>query len=72
MSPNIVDEIEDKQEQITFQDWLIPQYIHKSPSRVARYYFLWFVLILVHWFIFFWLTDERSVCANTHYCNKFN
>lgn len=39
---------------------------------MARYYFFWFVLILIHWFIFFWLTNEKSVCAAQPYCNPFN
>jgi hypothetical protein len=29
------------------------------------------VLILTHWFIFFFLTDTRKVCISVPYCNKF-
>ena len=54
-----------------FQDWMVPQYSPKSPKRVLRYYFLWTVLILIHWYVFFFLTNTKSVCASTPYCNKF-
>jgi hypothetical protein len=46
--------------------------VPQGPSRVLRLYFLWLVLGLVHYFVFFWLTDEKSVCANLPYCNSFS
>jgi hypothetical protein len=38
---------------------------------VLRFYFLWFTLIIGHWFIFFYLTDFKTVCNNQPYCNQF-
>lgn len=36
-----------------------------------RYYFLWFELLLVHWYIFFKMTDETKLCMGVPYCNRF-
>ena len=35
-----------------------------------RYYFLWFVLVLVHWYLFFALVSDTKVCKKVKYCNK--
>jgi hypothetical protein len=59
------------QEERAFQDWLEPQFVPKGPSKVLRYYWLWFVLVLVHWYIFFGLTNQAKVC-DVPYCNPFN
>ena len=48
---------------------MIPDYMPKNFSRVFRFYFLWIVLVGVHWFCFFYLTDVRSVCQANKYCN---
>lgn len=32
---------------------------------------MWCVLIIVHLFTFFWLTNVRSVCQSVKYCNTF-
>ena len=36
-----------------FHKWMIPEYLPKGVRRVMRFYFLWIVLILVHWLVFF-------------------
>jgi hypothetical protein len=58
-------------EQRAFQDILTPQYREKTPSVVVRYYFLWGVLFLVHWYLFFALVNEKTLCKAVPYCNKF-
>jgi hypothetical protein len=50
---------------------MIPQYLPKGFKRVIRFYWLWFTLIVVHWLIFFVLTNTKSVCNSRHYCNTF-
>ena len=56
----------------SFHEWLtVPQYQGLWPKRVLRYYWLWFLLIIVHWYIFFWLTDQQKVCYGHPYCNPF-
>lgn len=63
--------IEREEEARNFHKWMIPQYLPKGFKRVLRFYWLWFSLIIVHWLIFFVLTDTKSVCNSRPYCNTF-
>lgn len=59
-------------EQRAFQDILTPQYREKTFGIAIRFYFLWLVLILVHWYLFFALVNEPKSCKSVPFCNKFN
>ena len=45
-----------------FADALVPQKQQKRGSRVLRIYFLWTLLVLVHYFIFFKLPNTILYC----------
>lgn len=47
-----------------FADALVPQKQQKRGSRVLRIYFLWTLLILVHYFVFFSLPSTILYCQN--------
>jgi hypothetical protein len=48
-----------------FADALVPQKQQKRGSRVLRIYFLWTLLVLVHYFIFFKLPNTILYCKDT-------
>ena len=48
-----------------FADALFPQKQQKRGSRVLRIYFLWTLLVLVHYFIFFKLPSTILYCVGT-------
>ena len=51
---------------------MTPQIRQKTFSAVFRFYFLWAVLILVHWYLFFALVNEPKSCKSVPFCNKFS
>jgi len=61
-------EVSDDAHDPSFEEFkyaLVPQRQPKRASRVIRVYFLWVLLIMVHYFIFFKLPKTKYYCKNT-------
>jgi len=45
----------DAKNQSAYFKSLIPKYSQKSFFRVLKFYYIWTVLIITHWYVFFYL-----------------
>jgi len=67
----IPDDESDTSERVKeFADALVPQKQQKRGSRVLRIYFLWTLLVIVHYFIFFYLPNTILYCIRNPYQPK--
>ena len=53
---------------------LMPSYASNGFGRVTRFYYVWGLIILFHWFIFFYMTYQPSLCgiSSPYSCNQLN
>jgi len=59
--------------QEAFYKSLSPKYQEKTVSRVAKFYYVWCLILLIQWYSFFFLQKQVNACPyNAPYCNKVN
>lgn len=48
---------------------LIPQHHKATLTRVAKFYWFWFILIITHYFVFFGLPSTVAYCQKQDQIN---